>query len=223
LQKETAVTKRKAHIQFNERTIAEFEKEGLKPPSGELGKKERFDKFRAKFNEEKGKLRIIITQMARRPVKIFDEKLDKNITKDFLTYETTYDGRDWLGNPLRVTDTEGTYQKPKFSTTTKINPETGEYITEKNYAGVETIYSIELTDKNRKKVIEDIFNKSNSNPEEILYYYHVPASSRGSSFRCSIFTYDQFINSSMEELENLARATPSPIKHLVKDSKEYHG
>jgi len=141
----TTITKRKADIKFNERTIAEFEKENLRPPGGELGKKERFDRFRAKFNEEKGKLRIIIKTMHRRPIKVFEN--DKQITREFLAYDLEYLGRDWLGNPLRVTDSEGTYQKPKFSTTTKINPDTGEYIIEKNYAGLETVYSIELTEK----------------------------------------------------------------------------
>ena len=210
-------------IKFNEDTIQEYTKEGLEPPRQELFKKEMHDRFRAKFSEEKGKLRIIIRSMHRRPIQVIG-KDGKTVTKDYLTYNTTYEGHDWLGNPLRVYDNiEGVHKKPKFQVTTKLNPETGEYIQEKQQSGIDTVYTIELIEKNRKKVIEDIVNKSSSNPENIKYYYHVPQTVRGYSFRCSIYTYDQFINSSMEELENLARKTPSPVQHLLKDKKDYHG
>lgn len=223
-------TKRNADIKFNERTISEYTKESVDPPYSEIAKQERYDKFRAKFTPEKGKLRIIINTMHRRQIKQFNEKKDRQEIKEYLTYDTTYEGYDWLGNPLRNADNiEGIYHKPKFTITTTINPETGEYIYDKQLAGQETVYYIEITDKNRKKVIEDIINKSNSNPEEIKYYYHVPDTLKGSGFRCSIYTYDQFINSSSSEMEHLARSTPSPYhkmleqQYLAKDSKPYMG
>ena len=115
------------------------------------------DSFRAKFTCEKGKLRIIINTRHRRPVKILSEKC-KQVTKEYLKYDTTYEGFDWLENPLRVTDNiEGIYYKPKFfvTATATINPETGQYIHDKQLAGQETVYYIELTDKNRKKIIGD--------------------------------------------------------------------
>jgi hypothetical protein len=214
---------KKADIKFNEQTIEEYTKAGLEPPHSETFKKKMHDRFRAKFNEEKGKLRIIIRSMHRKSIQVIS-KDGKTITKDYLTYNTKYEGYDWLGNPINVVDNiEGIHHKPKFHTHTKINPETGEYITERQQAGQETVYTIELTDRNRKKIIEEIINKSSSNPEDIKYYYHIPQTIRGTSFRCSIYTYDQFINSSMEELENLARKTPSPVQHLIKDKKDYHG
>lgn len=223
MSKITTKVVRYANIKFNEETIEEYKKEGLDPRRGELFKKELHDKFRAKFSKEKGKLRIIIQSFHRRPIQVVN-KDGKTVTKDYLTYNTTYEGHDWLGNRIRVTDNiEGIHHKPKFYTTTKINPDTGEYIQEREQSGQETVYTIELTEKNRKKVIEDIVNKSSSNPENIIYYYHVPQTAKGIPFRCSIYTYDQFINSSMEELENLARKTPSPVQHLVKDRKDYHG
>ncbi len=216
-------TKRNVDIKFNEQTIEEYTIEGIDPPRGELARKGRNDLFRSKFNEEKGKLRITIPTMHRRPIKVVG-KDGKTITKDYLTYETNYSGHDWLGNPIQILDNiEGMHYKPKLYVHTRINPETGEYIQERQLSGQETIYTIELTEKNRKKIIEDIVNKSNSSPESILYYFHVPLTAKGSPFRCAIYTYDQFINSSMEELENLARKTPSPVQHLVKDRKDYHG
>jgi hypothetical protein len=220
------VETKKTEIQFNERTIEAFSKEGLDPPSGELARKERNDKFRSKFNQEKGVLQVIIKTMHRRPVKTFD-KSGKAIMKDYLTYQVEYRGHDWLGNPIQVLDNiEGVYIKPKFRNTTSINPETGEHVVKKEYAGHTEEYYIELTDKNRKKIIQDIINKCNGTViDEILFYYHVPASSKGLSFRCNIYTYDQFINSSMDELEKLARTTPSPVNYLIKnkDQKSYMG
>ena len=128
-------TKRNADIKFNEQTIQEYTKEGIEPPRGELARKERNDHFRSKFNEEKGKLRITIQTMHRRPIQLVG-KDGKNITKDYLTYETNYSGHDWLGNPIQILDNiEGMHYKPKFRTTTKINPETGEYIQEREKSG----------------------------------------------------------------------------------------
>jgi len=48
-------------------------------------------------------------------------------------------------------------------------------------------------------------------------------SAKGIAFVSNTLTYDQFINSSFEELENLGRTTPSPARHLIKDKKSYMG
>jgi hypothetical protein len=61
----------KPEIQFNERTLEAFTNEKLDIPHGVLAEKERNDKFRSKFKEEKGALQIIIKSMHRRS---FDDK-----------------------------------------------------------------------------------------------------------------------------------------------------
>ena len=71
-------------IQFNERTLEAFEQEKLDIPHGVLAEKERHDKFKSKFKEEKGALQIIIKTMHRRPIISFDDK-GKAIKKDVLT------------------------------------------------------------------------------------------------------------------------------------------
>ncbi len=111
----------------------------------------------------------------------------------------------------------------KVSTT--LNPETGDHIPKKEFDGMTEEYYIELTEKNRKQVIEEIVNKSNGTMiDSIKFYYHVPQSSKGGmSFRCDQYTYDQFINSSLDEMERLARTTPSPIPYSKKDMKGYMG
>ena len=157
--------------------------------------------------------------MSRRPIISFDET-GKAIKKDFLTYTTEYHGYDWLENDLWIRDhQDGVYYKPKFRTTTTQDPETGDHIPKKEYDGITEEYYIELNEKNRKQIIEDIINKSNGTMiDNIKFYYHVPQSSKGGmSFRCDQYTYDQLINSSLDEMERLARTTPSPIPYSKKD------
>lgn len=213
-----------SQIEFNERTIEEYKKENIDPPYDAIARKERNDRFKSKFKIEKGELQIIIKTMHRRSVITYDNS-GKAIRKDHLTYDVDYGGHDWLSNELWIRGhLHGVYQKPKFNTTTSINPETGEHIIKKEVSGQEDIYYIELTDRTRKKIIEDIINKSNGTSiDQILFYYHVPDSGKGAGFRSNLYTYDQFINSSPEEMEMIARKTPSPVQYLIKDKKEYHG
>jgi hypothetical protein len=214
----------KPEIQFNERTLEAFEKEKLDLPHGVVFEKQMHEKFRSKFKEEKGALQIIIKSMHRRPIISFDDK-GKAVKKDVLSYVSEYHGYDWLGNDLWIRDhIDGVYYKPKFRTTTTLDPETGDHIPKKEFNGMTEEYYIELTEKNRKQVIEDIINKSNGTSiDAIKFYYHVPESKGGMSFRSNLFTYDQFINSSLDEMERIARSTPSPIPYSSKDKKGYMG
>jgi hypothetical protein len=218
-------TDSKPEIQFNERTLEAFEKEKLDLPHGVVFEKQMHDKFRSKFKEEKGALQKIIHSMHRRPIITFDDK-GKAVKKDVLSYISDYHGFDWLGNDLWIREhIDGVYYKPKFRVTTTLDPETGNHIPKKEYDGMIEEYYIELTEKNRKQIIEDIINKSNGTMiDAIKFYYHVPQSSKGGmSFRCDQYTYDQFINSSLDEMERLARTTPSPIPYSKKDQKQYMG
>jgi len=222
----TTETETKPEIEFNERTLEAFEKEKLLDiPHGVLAEKERNDKFKSKFKQEKGALQLIIKSMHRRPIVTFDDK-GKAVKRDVLTYISQFHGYDRLGNDLWIRDhIDGVYYKPKFRTTTTLDPETGDHIPKKEFDGMTEEYYIELTEKNRKQVIEEIVNKSNGTMiDSIKFYYHVPQSSKGGmSFRCDQYTYDQFINSSLDEMERLARTTPSPIPYSKKDMKGYMG
>ncbi|MGH9972686.1 MAG: hypothetical protein ACRD93_02175 [Nitrososphaeraceae archaeon] len=55
----------------------------------------------------------------------------------------------------------GEFKKPRFRVTTTQDRETGDHIPKKEYDGTVGDYYIELTEKNRKQIIEDIINKSN--------------------------------------------------------------
>jgi hypothetical protein len=88
---------------------------------------------------------------------------------------------------------------------------------------VSSVHDIEVTDKNRKQIIEDIiYNATDTYIDEIKFYYEIPDSNKGRGFRCNIYTFDTWLNSSLDELEDLARTTPTPL-HSSKDNKAYHG
>jgi hypothetical protein len=89
--------------QFNERTLEAFEKEKLDLPHGVVTEKERYDRFKSIFKEEKGALQKIIKSMHRRPIITFDDK-GKAVKKDVLTYVLEFHGYDWLGNDLWIRD-----------------------------------------------------------------------------------------------------------------------
>jgi hypothetical protein len=106
-----------------------------------------------------------------------------------------------------------------------LNPKTGDHIPIKEYDGEVEEYYIELTDKTSKQLIEDIINKSNvSTIDSITFYGHFPNSPKCPSFRCDLYSYDQFINSSIDELERLGRKEEGPqgnAPYQSKDKKAY--
>jgi hypothetical protein len=217
----------KPDIQFNEKTWEAFEKQKLELSNAMLTQKGILGKFRSNFKQEKGPLQIIINTMNRRQVITYDDK-GSAIKKDFLTWNANYHGKDWVDNDLWIREhIHGIHYEPKFKTTFTQDLETGEMIPKKEYNGAVEVYDIELTDKNRKQVIEDIINNCNGSIiDNIKFYGHFTNSPQGPSFRCNLYTYDQFINSSMEELERLGRKQGGPqgnAPYQSKDGKLYLG
>ena len=217
----------KTEIQFNEKTFEAFEKGKLELSSHLRDQKERLEVFKSKFKEEKAPLQIIINTMNRRSIITFDDK-GKAVMKDFLTWNADYHGKDWLGNDLWIREhVHGVHYEPKMKTTTKLNYSTGDHVIDEFQDGQVEVYDIELTDKNRKQVIQEIINNANgTHIDNIKFYGHFTNSSLGAAFRCDLYSYDQFINSSMEELERLGRKQGGPQGNAPipnKDNKGYHG
>lgn len=207
--------------QYQKKTYDAFAKEELEVPDNIRSQKMFVDDFLRKAKEDKQPIQKIITHMKRRPVVVRD-KTGKAEKKDFLEVHSELTGIDWKDNPLRVTDYyDGYHYEPIIKTTTgDRDPETGDFTIDKQHQGNKKIYDIEL-DKNRKQVIEDIINNATGTyRDEIKFYYEVPDSTKGMGFRCGIYTFDTWLNSSLDELENLARTTVSPL-HSAKDKKDY--
>lgn len=207
--------------QYQKKTLDAFGKENLEIPYEVRSQKIFVDDFLRKVKEDKQPIQKIITHMKRRPVVVRD-KTGKAEKKDFLEVNSHLLGKDWKDNDLRAEYNEGYHYEPIINTTTgDRDPESGDFSMEKVHQGNKKIYDIPL-DNNRKKIIEDIINNATGTyRDEIKFNYEVPDSSKGMGFRCGIYTYDQFINSSLDELENLARTTPSPFAHSAKDKKDY--
>jgi hypothetical protein len=210
--------------QYQKKTLEAFEKEDVKLPYELAIQKMRVDDFLRKAKEDQAPIQKIIQTMKRIPKVVYD-KDGKATKKEYLEVNSILVSKDWKNNPLRVIDYyDGIYYEPILYTVTKgRNDETGDLILDKEYQGNKQVHDIELTDKNRKQVIQDIINNANGTfIEQVKFYYQVPDSTKGPAFRTNLYTYDQFINSSPEEMENLAWTTVSPL-HSNKDRKAYMG
>ena len=163
--------------------------------------------------------------MKRIPVVVRD-KNGKPQKKDYLEVNSELHGTDWKDEKIPLVEfVEGYHYEPVINSRTgRRDFETGDFSMIKEHQGNRQVHDIELTDKNRKQVIEEIINNATGTyTDEIKFYYQVPNTSNAMGFRCGIYTYDQFINSSSDELERLARTTPSNLEHSIKDNKTYHG
>jgi len=225
--KEKEESKLKTELRdYHKKTFEAFRKENAEIPNAIEMQKARVDDFLRKAKEDITPILKIIKTMKRIPIIERDEKTGKAIQKDFLEVRLELYGKDWKGNVLRATEYyEGFHYEPIINTSVGSRDfETGDLIMKKEHQGNKKVYDIELTDKNRKQVIQDLINNSTGTYlDEIKFYYEVPNSVKGISFRCDIYTLDQFLNSSLDELENLARATSSPLslQHSIKDKKSY--
>ena len=210
---------------YQKKTVELFTKEGVELPNDIAGQKRHVDDFVRKVKEDKGPIQKIITTMKRIPKVVRDEKTGQARKIDVLEVHSELHGYDWKNNPLSVTDYyDGFYYMPMFRTVTKgRDDDTGDLILEKQPNGIEKIHTIELTDKNRRQIVDDFINKATGTyRDDILFYYQVPSSVKGAGHRDGSYTYDQFINSSPEEMENIAWTRPLPL-HANKDRKGYMG
>jgi hypothetical protein len=211
--------------QYQKKTVELFTKEGVELPNDIAGQKRHVDDFVRKVKEDKGPIQKIITTMKRIPKVVRDEKTGQARKIDVLEVHSELRGYDWKNNPLRVIDYyDGFYYRPEFRTVTKgRDDDTGDLILEKQQMGIDKIHTIELKEKTRRQTIDKIINNATGTyRDEILFYYQVPSSVKGAGHRDGSYTYDQFINSSPEEMEHIAWTRPLPL-HANKDRKGYMG
>lgn len=222
-------SKLKAELrQYQKKTLDAYGKAGVanKIPydiHGKLYNKNQLNDFLRKVKEDEQPIQKIIMTMKRIP-KLEYDKDGKPHKKDYLEVNSEIRGVDWLGNSMRVFEIfDGFHWEPQFRTTYTRDYETGDMIPNKQYQGDKKVWDIPLDDKNRKKIIEDIINNSHgTSVDQIKFYYQIPDSIKGSGHRDDKYTYDQFINSSPEEMENLGWTRPLPL-HAIKDRKGYMG
>jgi hypothetical protein len=207
---------------YHKKTIELFEKENLEIPYEVRMQKKHVDDFLRRAKEDKTPILKIIKTMKRIPIVVRDEN-GKAVKKDYLEINSELFGKDWKDNDLRVIDyIEGFHYEPIINTSTgDRDSETGDFKMNKEHQGNKKIHDIEL-DKNKKDIITSMINEATGTyTDEIKFYYEVPDSNKGMGFRCNVYSYESWLNSSLDELENLARSTPSPISYSKKDMKSY--
>jgi hypothetical protein len=208
---------------YHKKTLDAFEKENLEAPYEVRMQKKHVDDFLRRAKEDKTPILKIIKTMKRIPIVVRDEN-GKAVKKDYLEINSELFSKDWKDNDLRVIDyIEGYHYEPTINTSTGDgDAETGDFKMNKEHQGNRQIHDIELTDKNRKDTITSMIEGATGTyRDEMKFYYEVPNSNKGMGFRCGVYTFETWLNSNLEELENLARTTPSPISYSKKDMKSY--
>ena len=160
-------------------------------------------RFRTAISKSKGEPKKIVTSIHRQLVNTRDDK-GKPIKKEYLTWSGYYEIKDFRGVPYNADLQVGSYQKPKIVANPgrKFNPDTGEPIgSEFVFSNSETFYTIEVpkSKTERKKLIDDII--SDNEPESIKYYFK---SYDELARRDSTFSYQNFVDCSIEELRKLS-------------------
>jgi hypothetical protein len=212
------------NIEINERSITatreEFAKKGLvvtneyEYPIEEflmIAKQKEFDRLA----DPKQGIKKVIGSMIRQPVTIFN-KQGKPEIKDALYYSGNYHGVDKRGSDLPSAEfREGLYFKPKltFSYTDAANPydsKTGERRGEYKVGNFEHQYYIYLPEdkKERRKILEDIINKSpgtytgNLATGHLHYRNPSPNNDRSGAHGGS-FSWDLFCDLNIQQLGEL--------------------
>ena len=158
-------------------------------------------RFRTVISKSKGEPKKVVTSMHRQLVSTKDDK-NRPVKKEYLTWNGYYEVKDHRGVPFNADLDVGKYEKPKIvaNPSRKFNRDTGEPIgPEFIFSGSETVYTIEVpkSKTERKKLIDEIIG--DNFPDEIHYYFK---SYDELARRDSTFSYDEFVNYSIEELRN---------------------
>jgi hypothetical protein len=192
------------------KTIKALNKEGVfdeqKLPNAEYGQLQRLKNVDSKIKPEKG-IKKIIRTMTRQVVKSFD-KDGRPISKEYLTIQGEFKGYSFNDEEYGMSFEEGNYKKPtlvkQYKLGKKFDQETGEDLGELVPSGSTIEYTIEVPKDaaKRKKLIQDIIDNSPGTfPENIHFYYKDTVAGN----RDSTFSYEQFTESSIEELRNLSK------------------
>jgi len=145
----------------------------------------------------------IIRNMSRQLVTQKDDK-GKPTRKEYLTYSGYYSGTTHKGEEFHASFEIGKYKRPKIvhNSGIRYDPKTGDPIgNEKILSGVEVVYEIETpkTKEARKKLIDSILGVDN-HADSVLYYVRHLNESNYEQSRDASFSYDEFVNYSIEEL-----------------------
>jgi len=191
-------------------------------PTDEHKQLKRLKEFDAIVHPELQPIRKQITHISRQNIQRQDKE-GRIYQQEVLTYFGDWIGTDWASNDIRVAFMEGWFKKPKtrFVPSNPQNPDErdkyGNKIGSVQITGTTFEYTIEVPNdlKGRKDLIKKIIdNAVGTFPENVHYYWRKVGPSNiiygAGANRCGDYTYEQFINSSLDDMERLANAKGGP-------------
>ena len=182
-------------IEFNDRTIQSFISKGFADniPHSISAPNIRMKQFISKVDLSKDFQRkiLIITRFKTRDY-LSDSK--KKEVKEDITYREQWSGYNWLGEKLGNDENlEGVFSQVESSPKVEFNNETGRSeVVGNNFAGTHDVHYIPFT----KETVDKIIAKSDSDKSEILFCVSSPP-------RRDYFTYDEFVNYTWDQLEEI--------------------
>lgn len=165
--------------------------------------------FISRIDLSKGKFRRDIFLMKRLKAPDYDEDGEPTKPKEWIMYQEYWRAKNWLGKKLFVTNVEGVYDEATRELNTDFDPETGDVKAEYIQGRSRTRYHIPFS----KKAVDEILAKVGTDKNEIQWYAEIPNSAKGVGFRSGNYTYDQFVNTTWDEFEDLARREGEPTVH----------
>jgi hypothetical protein len=150
------------------------------------------------------------------------DKNNKPIKKHYLTWT----GELLVKNKRQVPYSQefliGKYDKPRIvvNDSQQWNPKTGEPLfQEEIMSGKDIIWTIEVTEKNIKKTIDDILG--DQHPDSIQWYYVEMQDNNTRHHRDNTFTYEDFTTKSFSEIRNMShRGGGSKTPGYYRDAKD---
>jgi hypothetical protein len=184
--------------------VLNYSKDSEDFPNSEINQLERLKELSAKGN---GKMDIVVTRISRQSVRTVDEK-GKPVNKEFLVYGGEVRIATYDGVPYSQEFEVGRYTKPNVvsnpdqlydqKTRQPLRPE-------KILSGQKMVFDLELTDKTRKKIVDEIIGIGENNyAENIQFYYNELGIGNHEQKSDNTFNYSDFVNCSLQELKTMS-------------------
>lgn len=173
--------------------------------------------FIARIDLSKGKFSREIYYMKRLKAPDYDKEGEETKPREWIEYQEYWRAKNWLGKKMFVTNVEGIFQEVTKELETEFDPKTGDVNAEYVQGKSRTRYYIPFS----KKAVDEIIKKVGTDKDAISYMGIIPNSFKGVGFRCGNYTYDQFVSTTWEEFEDLARREGGP--NLVKPQFAFGG
>ena len=201
---------------FNDKIFESYKKHGLKAPESIEFSQEKVFLNLVDTDEKKGNgpIERVLTRVVR--TKERDWSTGRNVTfKEWIWYTENWFGNNWMGEKIApVTEhLEGVYQEQEVETTRDRDMRTGRLLEAKTTrTGEHSVYYIPFTKEKVKEIVGD------RDPAGIVFTIKFPGNVSGDRGIRNNFTYEQFLNMSLEEAFKLNSKQGGPAMNPLSAS-----